>query len=107
MSQPFPGAFQPVVGPSGLFTSPWVLWLAQFAQQPGAITTALVGASPWTFTASTKGDLVLSGGTVTTVTLTRGGTTAPFGTQRTVPMANNDVATVTYSGALTASFIPS
>lgn len=106
MSQPFPGAFQPVVGPGGLFTSPWVLWLAQFAQQPGPITAAVVGASPWRFTASTTGNLVLSGGTISAVTLSRGGTTAAFGVQRTVPMANNDVATVTYSGVLTASFVP-
>lgn len=107
MSQPFPGAFQPVIGPGGLFTPPWVLWLAQFAQQPGPIAPATVGASPWSFTASGAGNLVISGGTVSAVTLRRGGVSASFGAQRTIPMVNNDVATVTFTGSPTANFIPS
>lgn len=106
-TQPFPGAFQPVLGQGGMFTSPWILWLSQFAQQPGPITSAVVGASPWRFTASATGNLVLDGGAISAVTLSRGSSSASFGTQRTIPVVNNDVVTVTYTGSLTANFIPS
>ena len=108
MSTPFPGAQTPaVVQSTGFFTTQWILWLQQFAQQPGPIAAVALGASPASFTASSAGTLTLSGGAVSDLMLTRSGVTADLGAQRSVLMANNDVARVTYTGSVTASFIPS
>lgn len=104
MTTPFPGALVPAVGDRP-FNPIWILYLQQFASQPGPIQPVVLGPSPASFTASGAGSLALSGGTVSGVTLRRGTVVAsvPGGL---VPMANNDVVTVTYSAAPTASFIP-
>lgn len=105
--QPFPGASVPAVVPAtGFFTYPWIIYLQQLGQQPGPITSVALAGSPASFTASGVGTLTLSGGTVSDLKLTRSGATADLGPQRSVLMANNDVARVTYSGTVTASFIP-
>lgn len=103
--QPFPGALVPAVG-SQPFNPIWILFFQQFSQQPGAITPVVLGASPASYTASGAGTLVLNGGTITDLKLTRSGATADLGSQRSVLMANNDVARVTYTGSPAAQFIP-
>lgn len=72
-----------------------------------AISTLTVGASPYAYTASVRGEVIISGGTVTAVTLTRSGTTV------TMPMLSGaysmmagDVLTVTYTAAPTMTFVP-
>jgi hypothetical protein len=104
MSFPFPGASVPAVTPAtGNLTNPWLLYLQP--GPPGPIVPVVLGPSPATFTASAAGSLAISGGTVSARTLTRSGVTVPIGASM-IPMANNDVATITYSVAPTASFIP-
>lgn len=106
--QAFPTAATPAVEQrSGgwYFTNPWIIWLAQFAAQPGALVPITPTASPFSYTAPGSGSLAINGGTVSARTLTRAGSTAPIGASL-IPMANGDVATITYSVAPTLSFIP-
>ena len=66
------------------------------------------GASPFAYTAATYGNLVIQGGTVSAITLTRpGGAAVTLGvTAGMFPVQANDVVTVTYSVAPTMTFIP-
>lgn len=64
--------------------------------------------SPMAYTATAEGTLVLSGTTVTSVTVTRGGVTVTTGvTVGAVPLSQGDVATITYTGTPVLNFIPS
>jgi len=78
------------------------------ANTPGAALVALTpAASPWTYTVPERGQLVLSGGTVTEVSLTRSGVTVPYDTSSTTFSAMaGDSLTVTYTAAPTATFVP-
>ena len=71
-------------------------------------TTVTVGASPYAYTATTKGRVVTSGGTVSAITLTRGSAGAiNMGvTAGSVAVDAGDIVTVTYSAAPTINFIP-
>lgn len=103
---PFPGAYVPAVTlQNGNFTTPWILWLGQFASQPGAPVPVTPTGSPFRYTASGSGSLSISGGTVSARTLIRGGVSVPMGSSL-IPMSNGDVATVTYSVAPTLYFVP-
>lgn len=102
---PFPGANVPAVTAStGFFSYPWLTFFQRLASQPSAISPVTVGASPFSYTAGASGFLNISGGTVSSTTLTRAGTTITADTP--VPVANNDVVTITYSVKPTVSFIP-
>lgn len=67
-----------------------------------------VGASPWSYTAPTYGSLVIQGGTVSAVTITRSGQSAVnIGvTAGMFYVQAGDVITITYSAAPTVIFIP-
>jgi hypothetical protein len=68
---------------------------------PAPATTA-VGASPWTYTASSVPEwLFLYGGTVTSVTV--GGQQIASGSNVAIPLEPGDAAVVTYSSAPTAA----
>jgi hypothetical protein len=65
------------------------------------------GASPYAWTSPAIGNLVISGGTVSAVTLTHAaGTPVAIPTAGIVPVMTGDVVTVTYTGAPTMTFIP-
>lgn len=74
------------------------------SQAPVSVVT--VGASPFAYTATTKGQVVIQGGTVTAVTLTRAGTAVTLGIAGTTSVSANDIITVTYTAAPTMTFIP-
>lgn len=78
------------------------------ANTPGAAVSALtVGTSPYAYTASLRGSVAVSGGTVSAVTITRGGVVVPTGALAGMfPVMNGDIVTVTYSAAPTMNFIP-
>ena len=72
---------------------------------PVAIT---VGASPFAYTATATGSVAVSGGAVTNMTLTRGGTVVWNTTlsSAVIPVTLNDVVTVTYTTAPTMNELP-
>jgi len=63
------------------------------------------GPSPYSFTATTIGDLLVRGGTVTSVVLTRGSDSLACPVSGFVPMAAQDIVTVTYSVAPEVTFV--
>ena len=73
----------------------------------GAPTVPTVGASPYTYTATAVGTLVIEAGTVTGLTLTRGTATVTLSASTPlVPLDNADEVAITYSAAPTVTFIP-
>ena len=78
------------------------------ANTAGAAVSALtVGASPYAYTAASRGSVAVSGGTVSALTITRGGVVVPTGeVAGMVPVMNGDIVTVTYTAAPTMNFIP-
>ena len=103
---PFPGANVPVLAQgTNFFAYAWLTYLQGLSSQPGAPQTITIGASPLSFTAAGSGSLAVNGGTVSAKTLTRGGTTVSISANM-IPVANNDVVTVTYSAAPSLVFIP-
>lgn len=73
---------------------------------PTAIT---IGASPFAFTLPSKGEVLVAGGTVTGITITRGGS-GPLATgvlAGVFPGSKGDIVTVTYTAVPTSmDFIP-
>ncbi len=72
-----------------------------------AFVNVTAGASPYTYTSTAVGNLVIAGGTVTAITLSRGASsvTLPIATP-IVPMDNTDAVQITYSAAPTLTWIP-
>jgi hypothetical protein len=101
-----PQSGQPIADPKGLVTQVWQRFFGALVGPAAPIVAVVVSASPTTFTASDSGSVVISGGTLTSVTLNRAGTTISFGTTRVVPVANGDLVTVAYSVAPTINFLP-
>lgn len=81
--------------------------LQQIQQGIGAAPTSItVGASPFTYTASAVGHVLING-TVTGLSLIRGTTTIALPlTTPIVPVDNDDAVKVTYSSAPTMTWVP-
>lgn len=80
----------------GYIIDPWNSYFQQFGQKaptPAAVT----GASPFSYTANTKGNLFVIGGTVSNITLTRGTGTFNLTGEKVIPISIGDKVTVTYS----------
>ena len=98
----------PFVGKLGRIVAPWIQYLQQFTQAPPNIMSLTISASPFSYTAKEPGTVAISGGTVTGVTLTRGAISIVLGsTPKIIPMAINDIVSITYSVLPTIQFIPS
>jgi hypothetical protein len=73
----------------------------------GAEITVAVGGSPFTFTAPSAGYIIIRGGTVSAVQLTRTVTTLTGQTSGFFPLSQGDQLTVTYSALPVLVFVPS
>lgn len=73
----------------------------------GAEITVSVGGSPFVFTAPSAGYIILRGGTVSAVELTRTVTILTGQTAGFFPLSQGDQLTVTYSALPTMVFVPS
>ncbi len=73
-----------------------------------AIANVAPGASPYTYTASAAGSVVITGGTVSAIQLKRGSTTITVAaaSPAVVPVSAGDQVITTYSAAPTMSFVP-
>lgn len=101
-----PNSNQPLVDSRGMVTQIWQRFFNAIIGPAGAVSAITVGASPFTFTASQRGSVAISGGTLTSVVLNRAGTSISLGTGRTAPVAPGDTVTVTYSVLPTMTFVP-
>ena len=109
--QPFPSVIQNFVDTLQKIKEPWVQYLSQFTIAPPPFVSVTVSASPFSYQAEEPGNLFISGGTVSGITLTRGADTITVfpstANPRLVPVAVADIVTVTYSVLPTIKFIPS
>ena len=98
----------PLVNPDGTASQAWFGYLIQLGgYAPAAIATVDVAGSPFTYTASAPGTLVVSGGTVLSITLTRAQMVVSVGfTSGSLPMSAGDKATIIYSSIPIVNFIP-
>lgn len=101
-----PGPQVPALqGMRHVFSDIWYLFLSSIVNPPSAYLAVTPGASPFKYTAPEDGNLIVSGGNVSAITLTRSGTVIPTGaTAGPIPMAKNDLATITYTVAPTLNY---
>lgn len=96
--------------PFPVLLDPAALWLPDVpsANQASAESVVTVGASPFVYTASFAGNVLVTGGTVSVIEIARAGAFYTVGqTQGFVPVARLDRVRVTYSGLPTILFFPS
>lgn len=99
----------PLIDPdTGATHQAWFSYFAGLAAQPGPIVVVNPISSPFSYTASQNGSLSISGGSVTSIVLTRARVSATLGmTSGTVTLSQGDVVTIKYTSAPTLHFIPS
>jgi|ERR1700677_4482066 len=104
--QIFPNITSSLIDAAGRVKKPWVQYLQQFTQAPPNFNEASVGNSPFTYTAAEPGYINVSGGTVSSIKLTRGSTTIDVTGNTLIPVALSDTITVEHSVKPTIHFIP-
>lgn len=94
---------------TGIIASIWYQWVTRISQLSAErpIAPITVGASPFVYTASTIGNIFISGGTVASIVLGRSGVNLTCPENIFIPVAANDTVTVTYSVKPTMTFVPS
>lgn len=101
-----PSSTEPI-GQGGVLVTP--VWLRFFNNLVGTsqpILSVAPAGSPFAYTATAKGFLSISGGTVSGIALLRARVTIQISGSM-IPVQNGDVVTLTYSVAPILSFIPS
>lgn len=97
----------PFTDKNGKLTQVGSSFLNELVKPPGPASSVTVTGSPFTYDASTRGTLVVTGGTVSAIQLNRQGETYSFGvTSGLVPVGAEDAITITYTVAPTVTFIP-
>ena len=110
---PFPSQGAGVTDESPLrFAKVWWYLLQALWQRSGGATigsdpvAVAVGASPYSYAATARGMVVVSGGTVTAIDIVRGGVTVALGViAGAIPVSTGDVVVVTYAVAPTMTFV--
>jgi hypothetical protein len=93
---------------TGYATESWFEFFVRLTTKPPPIVGVTPSGSLFTYMASTDGNLAVSGGTVSSITISRAAmTNIPTGvTSGIIPMSQGDSVTITYSDAPTVNFIP-
>lgn len=91
---------------TGLIQQPWSDFLQQFTLPPAPIQTVEVTASPFVYQFVQPGTLVIEGGTISDVSLTRGKQTISMGTARVFALTFKDTVKITYSVKPNVTFLP-
>jgi len=101
---------EPFAAKNGQNSRGWYGFLqAVWKGQPsGPVTVASPTSSPYTYTAPFGGTVVVQGGTVSMITMTRDGLTFynTGQTQGTIPLSQGDQIVVTYSSVPNITFLP-
>lgn len=91
----------------GFFTPQWVRFFTDLITPPKSVVAFVLGASPASVKPSESGHLIITGGTVSSVKLLRGGTLLNLpGTSGLFPVSYGDELIITYTIAPTVQFIP-
>lgn len=103
----FPSLLDPLVNGAGRLVPPWNIFFERFVKPPTAIDILVVDPSPFSYTASQGGNLVVASGTVTSINIVRGTTIIPTGlTAGFIPLAQGDRAIIVYSVLPFINFVP-
>lgn len=110
-TNPFPNLTVPFVQDGGLISPLWarllgLIWIKAGGTGAAPLETITVGASPFSYTAPQAGTVVVAGGTVSALTITRGTAVSLGVVSGAVPVRQGDIVTVTYTGAPTMTFFP-
>jgi hypothetical protein len=96
-----------MVDMSGHIAPAWHRFLQKIAPNPQAVQAQTLKHSPYVFTAPSNGSLVVSGGAVSKITLTRGRVAVDVGqTSGHLPASLGDVFSISYSSAPLVHFLP-
>jgi hypothetical protein len=85
---------------------PWNSFLQQFVQAPPHVLPITLTGSPFSITPNGHGTLIIIGGTISDIILTRGTVDIDLTGQTIIPIRINDMVTVTYSVEPTLQFLP-
>lgn len=103
-----PSRLVPFLDSSGLLSLAWWRFLNLLSpSQPAPEVTIKVTASPFTYLAQNEGNLFVSGGTVSAITLSRVSTYTTGLTSGFIPVGIKDSVKITYSVLPTVTFLPS
>lgn len=89
----------------GYLIPPWNSFFQQFVQPAPAVATITLASSPFTFTPNVNGNLIVSGGVVSNISLMRGNDTIDLTGEKIIPTAINDTVSITYSSPPTVKFL--
>ena len=102
-----PKSNQQIVDPqTGIIRSNWWRFFQSISTSPQPEMAVVLGASPTTFTATSDSQVLITGGTVSSVTYTRKGTYNLGFTSGFFPMSIGDSITITYTVAPTVVYFP-
>jgi len=113
MTQPVLNLNSPIAevrkGANGLLKAflipPWNSFFQQFTQPAPAVAAVALDGSPFTFTPNSNGNLIVTGGTISNISLMRGTVTINLTGERVIPLAINDTVSITYSVVPTLQFL--
>lgn len=108
---PFYSTIAKFVNREGNILQPWIQYLQQFTIAPPAFLDITIGASPFEYEAKEPGNVYIAGGTVSDISLIRGGESIVIQTStaspRYIPVSVADIISVTYSIIPTSmKFVP-
>jgi hypothetical protein len=88
--------------------SEWWRWFqdTENGRPPTAEISVSLTASPMTYTAPRKGNVIVTGGSVSAIHFTRSGTYSTGQTSGVFNLSQGDMLTVTYTGTPTITFVP-
>lgn len=94
---------------TGKLASVWYQFFTRLAQltAESPMTAVTPGTSPYTYKAGTIGNLFITGGTVSSIVLTRSAVSITCQENQFIPMAAGDTVEITYSVVPTVTFVPS
>lgn len=103
-----PPAVAPIVDERSMVTTAWLQFFAALVGLPQAIEVLdLSGGSPFSFTASAPGHVLVQGGTVTGINLTRGRViVALTELEGWIPVGRGDIVDITFAVVPNAWFVP-
>lgn len=111
--QTLPSLYQRFVDAAGSLIQPWIGYLEQFTTPPPPFVDIIPTGSPFEYEAREPGFIYIRGGSISDISLIRGGdtllffSTASSTAPRFVPMAVSDIVSITYTVAPTEiKFIP-
>jgi hypothetical protein len=107
MAQP-PSDAAPIADPdTGRLTPVWRAFFSALSGKPSGAVVIAASGSPVAYTASDGGSLMVTGGSVTAISIVRGRNPIPVDAGlRALPMSAGDTVMIAYSVAPTLVFLP-